>query len=79
MKFNLLTLFLLIVYKLKKDFSMDIFFRQFWIDKRLAFQGSNELVIGADIVNKIWLPDTFFGFILLLFPKRIQIIKFKLI
>ncbi len=41
---------------------MDIFFRQYWIDKRLKFHGFSELVIGADIVNKIWLPDTFFGF-----------------
>lgn len=43
-----------------KDYSMDIFFRQKWVDKRLAFEGASELVIGSDIVNRIWLPDTFF-------------------
>jgi hypothetical protein len=40
---------------------MEIYFRQHWIDKRLAFNGSNELVIGADFLQKIWLPDTFIG------------------
>ena len=40
---------------------MDIFFRQYWIDERLTFEGSNELVIGAEILQEIWLPDTFIG------------------
>lgn len=44
-----------------KDYSMDIFFRQYWVDRRLAFEGPKELVIGADILNLIWTPDTFFG------------------
>ena len=39
---------------------MDIFFRQYWIDERLTFEGSNELVIGAEILQEIWLPDTFY-------------------
>jgi len=42
---------------------LDIYFRQFWIDRRLAFDlssdGINELVIGADMLAKIWLPDTY--------------------
>lgn len=44
---------------------MDIFLRQSWRDERLAFDlssdGINELVIGADILKNIWLPDTFIG------------------
>ena len=40
---------------------MDIFFRQHWIDKRLAFEGNSELVISADILSQIWVPDTYIG------------------
>ena len=40
---------------------MDIFFRQYWVDKRLAFEGINELVIGSDVLKQIWVPDTFIG------------------
>ena len=40
---------------------MEIYFRQHWIDKRLSFNASNELVIGANFLQKIWLPDTFIG------------------
>ena len=40
---------------------MDIFFRQFWVDKRLAFEGENELVVSADILKELWVPDTFIG------------------
>ena len=47
------------------DYSLDIFFRQLWVDKRLQFDlsadGINELVIGSDMLHKIWLPDTFIG------------------
>lgn len=61
--YNILIIFL-------KDYSLDIFFRQLWIDKRLAFDlsndGINELVVGADMLQKIWLPDTFIGRILLI-------------
>jgi hypothetical protein len=41
-----------------------MYLRQFWVDKRLAFesfQGVNELVIGSDMLHKIWTPDTFLG------------------
>ena len=48
-----------------KDYSLDIFFRQMWVDKRLSFDlstdGIYELVIGSDMLHKIWLPDTFIG------------------
>lgn len=40
---------------------MDIFFRQYWTDKRLSFEGITELVIGADVLKQIWVPDTFIG------------------
>ena len=38
---------------------MDIFFRQMWQDKRLSYDGVSELVIGSDMLHKIWIPDTF--------------------
>ena len=41
------------------DYSMDVFFRQLWVDKRLAFDGASELVIGSDMLHRIWLPDTY--------------------
>ena len=43
------------------DFSMDLFFRQYWMDKRLSFDGPSELVVSADFLNQIWVPDTFIG------------------
>jgi hypothetical protein len=43
------------------DYSMDIFFRQLWQDKRLSYDGASELVIGSDMLHKIWLPDTYIG------------------
>lgn len=43
---------------------MDMYIRQYWIDKRLKypeFDGINELIIGSDLLHKIWTPDTFLG------------------
>merc|ERR1712240_893693 len=45
------------------DFTFDMYFRQFWHDPRLAFErrpGLSKLVLGADYLKQIWLPDTFF-------------------
>ncbi len=42
---------------------MDMYFRQFWTDPRLSFQrrpGLEKLVVGAEYINLIWVPDTFF-------------------
>ncbi|XP_014681857.1 PREDICTED: gamma-aminobutyric acid receptor subunit beta-like, partial [Priapulus caudatus] len=45
------------------DFTVDIYFRQSWIDPRLAFDdcGPNaSLSVGAQMLSKLWVPDTFF-------------------
>ncbi|MBN3280809.1 GBRA6 protein, partial [Polyodon spathula] len=40
---------------------MDVFFRQTWVDERLKFDGSIEILrINNIMVSKIWTPDTFF-------------------
>lgn len=44
---------------------MDFYFRQFWTDERLKFgentHGIDSLSVGAEITEKIWVPDTFFA------------------
>jgi len=45
------------------DFTFDMYFRQFWVDDRLKFEkknGISKLVVGADYIKLIWVPDTFF-------------------
>ena len=45
------------------DFTFDMYFRQFWMDPRLAFERSDnleKLVVGAEYIRLIWVPDTFF-------------------
>lgn len=40
-----------------------MYFRQFWKDDRLIFErkvGLDKLVVGAEYINLIWTPDTFF-------------------
>ena len=40
-----------------------MYFRQFWRDPRLMFQkqgGLEKLVVGAEYIKQIWVPDTFF-------------------
>ncbi|XP_042626364.1 gamma-aminobutyric acid receptor subunit alpha-4-like isoform X1 [Cyprinus carpio] len=45
----------------KMEFTMDMFFRQMWVDERLAFQGPVEILpLNNRMVDKIWTPDTFF-------------------
>lgn len=40
---------------------MDMFFRQMWVDKRLAFNGPIEILrLNNRMVDKIWTPDTYF-------------------
>ena len=47
---------------LVQDFTLDMYFRQFWRDERLSFNrpGLEKLVVGAEYINQIWVPDTFF-------------------
>ncbi len=49
--------------KLFQDFTLDMYFRQFWRDPRLSFEpraGLEKLVVGAEYIKLIWVPDTFF-------------------
>ncbi|XP_031754593.1 gamma-aminobutyric acid receptor subunit alpha-6 [Xenopus tropicalis] len=43
------------------EYTMDIFFRQTWVDERLKFDGPTEILrLNNLMVSKIWTPDTFF-------------------
>lgn len=45
----------------KQEYTMDVFFRQTWIDERLKFEGPIEILrLNNLMVSKIWTPDTFF-------------------
>ncbi|XP_069619889.1 gamma-aminobutyric acid receptor subunit alpha-6 isoform X3 [Ranitomeya imitator] len=44
-----------------EEYTMDVFFRQTWIDERLKFEGPTEILrLNNLMVSKIWTPDTFF-------------------
>ncbi|XP_066590449.1 gamma-aminobutyric acid receptor alpha-like isoform X2 [Prorops nasuta] len=44
-----------------QTYSMDCYFRQSWVDRRLAFQGGKEtLALSISMLAKIWKPDTYF-------------------
>lgn len=52
------------VSEVQMDFTSDFYFRQAWRDERLSFVKSNDLdqmTVGAEVANKIWVPDTFFA------------------
>ncbi|XP_077080988.1 gamma-aminobutyric acid receptor subunit alpha-6 isoform X3 [Siphateles boraxobius] len=43
------------------EYTMDVFFRQTWIDDRLKFEGPIEILrLNNLMVSNIWTPDTFF-------------------
>uniref|UniRef100_A0A673BYY1 Gamma-aminobutyric acid (GABA) A receptor, alpha 6a n=1 Tax=Sphaeramia orbicularis TaxID=375764 RepID=A0A673BYY1_9TELE len=43
------------------EYTMDMFFRQTWVDERLKFEGPTEILrLNNLMVDKIWTPDTFF-------------------
>ncbi|KAH0520239.1 Gamma-aminobutyric acid receptor subunit alpha-4 [Microtus ochrogaster] len=43
------------------EYTMDVFFRQTWIDKRLKYDGPIEILrMNNMMVTKVWTPDTFF-------------------
>lgn len=54
------------VSEVSMDYTLDFYLRQFWHDKRLAFDSLNSdgsrssLTVGIDMVKSIWVPDTFF-------------------
>lgn len=40
---------------------MDCYFRQSWVDKRLAFEGAQDtLALSVSMLARIWKPDTYF-------------------
>ncbi|XP_058788997.1 gamma-aminobutyric acid receptor alpha-like isoform X7 [Phymastichus coffea] len=42
-------------------YSMDCYFRQSWVDRRLAFAGGKEtLALSISMLQRIWKPDTYF-------------------
>ncbi|XP_025153133.1 gamma-aminobutyric acid receptor alpha-like isoform X3 [Harpegnathos saltator] len=42
-------------------YSMDCYFRQSWVDRRLAFQSGKEtLALSISMLARIWKPDTYF-------------------
>nr|CAD7260340.1 unnamed protein product [Timema shepardi] len=46
---------------LLQTYSMDCYFRQSWVDRRLAFQGNKEtLALSISMLARIWKPDTYF-------------------
>ena len=46
-----------------QDYTLDMYYRRTWIDKRLSFWSSKyeELTLGNEMMNKIWLPGMFFN------------------
>ncbi|XP_052591048.1 gamma-aminobutyric acid receptor subunit alpha-4 isoform X2 [Peromyscus californicus insignis] len=43
------------------EYTMDVFFRQTWIDQRLKYDGPIEILrLNNMMVTKVWTPDTFF-------------------
>ncbi|XP_051810859.1 gamma-aminobutyric acid receptor subunit alpha-6a isoform X2 [Acanthochromis polyacanthus] len=46
---------------MEMEYTMDMFFRQMWVDERLKFEGPTEILrLNNRMVDKIWTPDTFF-------------------
>lgn len=44
-----------------QEYTMDVFFRQTWVDKRLKYDGPIEILrLNNLMVSKVWTPDTFF-------------------
>lgn len=43
------------------DYRMTMYFRQTWEDPRLRFNGTSQIVAQGDLLDKIWIPDTYFN------------------
>ncbi|XP_065350484.1 gamma-aminobutyric acid receptor subunit alpha-6-like [Cloeon dipterum] len=49
------------VSELDMEYSMDCYFRQYWTDPRLSFQGPiSSLSLNFKMLERIWRPDTYF-------------------
>ncbi|XP_023216037.1 gamma-aminobutyric acid receptor alpha-like [Centruroides sculpturatus] len=49
------------VSEIDMSYSMDCYFRQSWVDKRLAFKGTmSTLALSISMLERIWKPDTYF-------------------
>ena len=49
--------------ELDMEFTVDMFFRQFWLDERLSYNltsGIGTIIVGKEILEQIWVPDTYF-------------------
>lgn len=56
------TLFVSQLIILFQTYSMDCYFRQSWIDRRLSFSGhdNDTLALSITMLERIWKPDTYF-------------------
>ncbi|XP_075249837.1 gamma-aminobutyric acid receptor subunit rho-1-like isoform X2 [Convolutriloba macropyga] len=41
-------------------FKLGVYFRQFWVDSRLKFNGNRSVTLSEDLLDALWLPDSFF-------------------
>jgi hypothetical protein len=44
-----------------QELLIDMYFRQKWIDERFLSDSGIDIIGGQEIVDKIWIPDTFFS------------------
>ena len=43
-----------------QDFTLDLFLRQQWVDKRLDHGTNETFYLSNHVVNYIWMPDSYF-------------------
>ena len=44
----------------RQDYTIDIFFRQWWTDDRLAHGYNKVFTMANDLTDRFWTPDTYF-------------------
>ena len=44
----------------QQTFKLGVYFRQFWVDPRLEFKGNKSVTLSEDLIDALWLPDSFF-------------------
>ncbi|OXB80419.1 UNVERIFIED_CONTAM: hypothetical protein H355_003475, partial [Colinus virginianus] len=53
--------FMLCVYEYRKDYTLTMYFQQYWRDKRLAYAGIPlNLTLDNRVADQLWVPDTYF-------------------